>query len=176
MDDTTISISNRQDIDKFIEISPDDKLLEHFGSDQKETNPFLPENISLTKSVVQVSNKNISNEESAYTPTLQQQQEQQQEQQQQQQEQQQQQQQQQQQLDNTESPNIEGSGEISNPNEKILSSDQLEYSGSGDAVVDLVNLPTWNSPLLPNLLVDDSLVDVDVTTEKEEIAATVDQV
>ena len=162
MDDTTISISNRQDIDKFIEISPDDKLIEHFGSDQKETNPFLPENISLTKSVVQVSNKNISSEESAYTPTLQQQ------------EQQQHQQQQPQQLDNTESPNIEGSGEISSQNEK--SSDQLEYSGSGDAVVDLVNLPTWNSPLLPNLLVDDSLVDVDVTTEKEEIAATVDQV
>ena len=137
-------------------------MIEHFGSDQKETNPFLPENISLTKSVVQVSNKNISNEESAYTPTLQQQQEQQQ------------QQQQQQQLDNTESPNIEGSGEILNQNEK--SSDQLEYSGSGDAVVDLVNLSTWDSPLLPNPSVDDSLVDVDVTTEKEEIATTIDQV
>ena len=144
MDDTTISISNREDIEKFIEISPEDKLIENFSIDQKETNPFLPENISLTKSVFQVSNKNISNEESAYTPTLQQQ--------------------------HTESPNIEGSGEISNQNETILSSDQLEFFGSGDAVVDLVKLPTWDSPLLPNNLVDDSLVD------KEEIATTIEQV
>jgi hypothetical protein len=80
----------------------------------------------------------------------------------------------------TEPTNVEGSGQKSDftfENENNLSSYHTEFSGSGDAVLDLEDLLSRDSPLLlPNILADESLVGDEVTTEKEETPTTVDQV
>ena len=116
--DTTLStIDILEDVDKVIVISTEDEINENL-SDPTHSNPFLPENISLTK----VTNQNSSKEETAQQS--------------------QQQQQQQQQQQPHDSLNVEGSGDSQNENI------EHHRVYSGDGLVELPNISSLLPPTL----------------------------